>query len=57
MVVDIWSISPLATKEFAKRIAAAGCDYLDAPVSGGEVGAKGATLTIMVGGADAAFAG
>ncbi len=55
-VVDMSSIAPLATKEFAKRIAAAGCDYLDAPVSGGEVGAKGATLTIMVGGADAAFA-
>ncbi len=49
------SIAPLATKEFAKRINELGCDYLDAPVSGGEVGAKGATLTIMVGGPDAAF--
>jgi 2-hydroxy-3-oxopropionate reductase len=55
-VVDMSSISPLATKEFAKRINALGCDYLDAPVSGGEVGAKNATLSIMVGGADGAFA-
>ena len=49
------SISPIATKEFAKRINELGCDYLDAPVSGGEVGAKDATLTIMVGGPEAAF--
>jgi len=55
-VVDMSSISPLATREFARRIRALGCDYLDAPVSGGEVGAKNATLTIMVGGAEAAFA-
>jgi len=55
-VVDMSSISPLATKEFARRIAALGCDYLDAPVSGGEVGAKAASLTIMVGGSEAAFA-
>ncbi len=55
-VVDMSSISPIATKEFAQKIAALGCDYLDAPVSGGEVGAKNATLTIMVGGSDAAFA-
>jgi 2-hydroxy-3-oxopropionate reductase len=56
LVIDMSSISPTATKEFAKRIAAKGCDYLDAPVSGGEVGAKQATLTIMVGGTEAAFA-
>jgi len=55
-VVDMSSISPLATKEFAQKIAALGCDYLDAPVSGGEVGAKAASLTIMVGGSDTAFA-
>jgi 2-hydroxy-3-oxopropionate reductase len=55
-VVDMSSISPLATREFARRIRALGCDYLDAPVSGGEVGAKNATLTIMVGGSEAAFA-
>ncbi|MGD9511734.1 MAG: 2-hydroxy-3-oxopropionate reductase, partial [Geminicoccaceae bacterium] len=54
-VVDMSSISPLATKDFANRINEQGCDYLDAPVSGGEVGAKGATLTIMVGGPDATF--
>ena len=44
------SISPIETKEFARKINALGCDYLDAPVSGGEVGAKAASLTIMVGG-------
>src|ERR1700729_2320710 len=54
-VVDMSSISPIATKEFAKKINALGCDYLDAPVSGGEVGAKAASLTIMVGGPEAAF--
>ena len=54
-VVDMSSISPIATKTFAKRIKALGCDYLDAPVSGGEVGAKNATLSIMVGGEEAAF--
>jgi 2-hydroxy-3-oxopropionate reductase len=55
LVIDMSSISPIATKEFAKRINALGCDYLDAPVSGGEVGAKNAALTIMVGGPQAAF--
>ena len=54
-VVDMSSISPLATKGFAKRINDLGCDYVDAPVSGGEVGAKNATLSIMVGGPEAAF--
>jgi 2-hydroxy-3-oxopropionate reductase len=54
-VVDMSSISPIETKDFARRINALGCDYLDAPVSGGEVGAKAGTLTIMVGGPDAAF--
>ena len=49
------SIAPLATKEFASRINELGCDYLDAPVSGGEVGAKAASLSIMVGGPEAAF--
>jgi len=55
LVIDMSSISPTATKEFAKRINARGCDYLDAPVSGGEVGARNAALTIMVGGPAAAF--
>ncbi|MGU3540743.1 2-hydroxy-3-oxopropionate reductase [Methylobacterium sp. A54F] len=56
VVIDMSSIAPLATKDFAARINALGCDYLDAPVSGGEVGAKAASLTIMVGGPDGAFA-
>ena len=54
-VVDMSSISPIATKEFAKKINVLGADYLDAPVSGGEVGAKNATLSIMVGGDEAVF--
>ena len=55
IVVDMSSISPLETKEFSRKINALGCEYLDAPVSGGEVGAKNATLSIMVGGSEAAF--
>ena len=54
-VVDMSSISPIATKVFAQKINALGCDYLDAPVSGGEVGAKNASLSIMVGGPEAVF--
>lgn len=54
-VVDMSSISPIATKAFALRINELGCDYLDAPVSGGEVGAKNATLSIMVGGDEGVF--
>jgi 2-hydroxy-3-oxopropionate reductase len=54
-VVDMSSISPMDTKSFAEKINALGCDYLDAPVSGGEVGAKAASLTIMVGGPADAF--
>ncbi len=54
-VVDMSSISPIETKQFAKKINALGCDYLDAPVSGGQVGATNATLSIMVGGDDAVF--
>jgi 2-hydroxy-3-oxopropionate reductase len=56
IVIDMSSISPVETKQFAKKITALGCPYLDAPVSGGEVGAKAATLTIMVGGPAEAFA-
>jgi 2-hydroxy-3-oxopropionate reductase len=56
IVVDMSSISPVETKLFAQRINALKCQYLDAPVSGGEVGAKAASLTIMVGGPEAAFA-
>ena len=55
VIIDMSSISPVATKEFAKKINQLGCEYLDAPVSGGEVGAKAASLTIMVGGSPATF--
>ena len=55
LVIDMSSISPIETKRFAKAVNALGCDYLDAPVSGGEVGAKAGSLTIMVGGDAAVF--
>ena len=55
IVIDMSSISPIETQEFAKKIEALGCDYVDAPVSGGEVGAKAASLTIMCGGKQAVF--
>src|SRR5712691_9862002 len=55
IVVDMSSISPIETKIFAAEINKKGCDYLDAPVSGGEVGAKAASLTIIVGGPEHAF--
>jgi len=54
-VIDMSSISPIETKKFAKRINELGCEYVDAPVSGGEVGAKNAALTIMVGGSQPTF--
>jgi len=55
-VIDMSSISPIETKKFAARINELGCIYFDAPVSGGEVGARAASLTIMVGGPEAEFA-
>ncbi len=55
VVVDMSSISPMATKTFAKKINELGADYIDAPVSGGEVGAKAGSLTIMCGGDEAVF--
>lgn len=55
LVIDMSSISPIETKEFAGKIKKLGCGYLDAPVSGGEVGAKAASLTIMVGGSQKDF--
>ena len=55
VVVDMSSISPVETKVFAQKIEALGCDYLDAPVSGGDVGARNATLSIMVGGKPEVF--
>jgi len=54
-VIDMSSISPIETKQYAKRINGLGCEYVDAPVSGGEVGAKNAALTIMVGGNQGTF--
>ncbi len=54
-VIDMSSISPIETKRFAAAIAEKGCDFLDAPVSGGEVGAKSASLTIMAGGSGETF--
>ena len=56
LVIDMSSIDPLATKDFAKKVRAAGGDYVDAPVSGGEVGARAGTLTIMAGGSEESFA-
>ncbi|MFH0258758.1 2-hydroxy-3-oxopropionate reductase [Vibrio rumoiensis] len=55
LVIDMSSIAPIETQEFAKQIKECGAEYLDAPVSGGEVGAINASLTIMVGGSEAAF--
>jgi 2-hydroxy-3-oxopropionate reductase len=55
LVIDMSSISPIATRDYAARVNINGCDYLDAPVSGGEVGAKAASLSIMVGGPERAF--
>jgi 2-hydroxy-3-oxopropionate reductase len=55
LLIDMSSVSPEATVEFASRINALGCEYLDAPVSGGEVGAISGKMTIMVGGPEAAF--
>ncbi len=55
IVVDMSSISPVETKAYASRIEALGCDYLDAPVSGGDVGARNAALSIMVGGKQEVF--
>jgi len=56
IVIDMSSISPTATKQFAEKINATGAQYLDAPVSGGEVGAKAGSLSIMVGGSEESFA-
>ena len=53
LFIDCSTISPLKAQEFAERLGAQGVSMLDAPVSGGSEGAKNATLTIMVGGAEA----
>jgi 2-hydroxy-3-oxopropionate reductase len=54
-VIDMSSISPIATREFATQLAIKKVSYVDAPVSGGEIGAKNATLTIMVGANESVF--
>jgi len=56
VAVDMSTIAPAAAKDIAARMAARGIDFVDAPVSGGEVGAIAGTLSIMAGGSDAAFA-
>jgi 3-hydroxyisobutyrate dehydrogenase len=55
IVIDHSTISPSATRRFAEELSAKGAKLLDAPVSGGDVGAKNATLSIMVGGDESAF--
>lgn len=56
LVIDMSSISPTATRAFAERIRPLGCEYVDAPVSGGAIGARDGSLSIMVGGTEVAFA-
>jgi 2-hydroxy-3-oxopropionate reductase len=55
IVVDMSSISPIATRGFAEKLAGLGVEMLDAPVSGGQVGAENGTLSIMVGGKPGVF--
>ena len=55
-VVDMSSISPIATRRFAERLTALNVEMLDAPVSGGQIGAENGTLSIMVGGKETVFA-
>jgi 2-hydroxy-3-oxopropionate reductase len=56
IIVDMSTIAPAAAQDIGRQLAARQLHFLDAPVSGGEVGAIQATLTIMVGGEEAAFA-
>jgi 3-hydroxyisobutyrate dehydrogenase len=55
VVVDHSTISPAVAREVAHELAARGIEFLDAPVSGGDVGARNATLSIMVGGTETAL--
>jgi len=55
LVIDMSTIDPIATRTFAERLGENGVAMLDAPVSGGQVGAEAGTLSIMVGGPDDAF--
>jgi 3-hydroxyisobutyrate dehydrogenase-like beta-hydroxyacid dehydrogenase len=56
LVIDMGSTAVMPTREFAARLAERGVDFVDAPVSGGEIGAKNASLTIMAGGSKSAIA-
>lgn len=56
VVIDMSSVSPVASKEFAQMVEEKKCKFLDAPVSGGEIGAINATLAIMIGGDEAVVA-
>ncbi|MFZ2268724.1 MAG: NAD(P)-dependent oxidoreductase [Azonexus sp.] len=56
VAVDMSTIAPAAARKIGEELAAAGIDFVDAPVSGGEVGAIAGTLSIMAGGSVAAFA-
>jgi len=56
VVIDMATISPLAARRIAEALAARGIEHIDAPVSGGPMGARDGTLSIMAGGADAVFA-
>ena len=55
LIIDLGTTAAAPTREFARRLRDQGADYIDAPVSGGEVGARDATLTIMAGGSAAAI--
>lgn len=55
LIIDMSTISPIAARQLAEQAQARGCDFLDAPVSGGDIGAQNATLSIMVGGTERAF--
>ncbi|MCK6484646.1 MAG: NAD(P)-dependent oxidoreductase [Phycisphaerae bacterium] len=55
VVIDLSTVSPRTARRIATRLAQDGLDFLDAPVTGGDVGAQNATLTIMVGGEAAVF--
>jgi 2-hydroxy-3-oxopropionate reductase len=55
LLVDMSTVSPIAVRKLAREAEARGCDFLDAPVSGGDIGARNGTLSIMVGGPEPAF--
>jgi 2-hydroxy-3-oxopropionate reductase len=55
LLIDMSTVSPVAVRVLAREAEARGCDFLDAPVSGGDIGAKNGTLSIMVGGREPAF--